>query len=226
GPVRLLRPHQHPRSHLDSLPQAELPLAPPVNVKLQRMPLLANTFLPRCQSAGLLVVVLRDLHTPLNCRDVVAGRILLNHATHTELRGAGTNCLFHIAKPAVRNVIFSPLKEGRDDLFFEQAVEREAIGFGLDFLIMILALLANGPAVVAVVTFGPPAVENAAIWLAVEGGLLAAGATGFVGADRVVQPEVRAGNKVARHLDIIVFQENDLATELIAARRAINLFNH
>ncbi len=90
---------------------------------------------------------------------------------------------------------------------------------------MIFACLANRPAVPAIVTLGPPAVQDAAIWLPVERCFLAAGTTGFVRTYRVVQPEIGSGNQVASHLDIIVFQENDLAPECIAAREPVNLLN-
>ena len=81
---------------------------------------------------------------------------------------------------------------------------------------MVFALFADGPAVLAVVALCPPAIEDTTVRLTIERRLLTAGATGLVWTDRIIEPEVRTRDQVAGHIDVIVFQEDDLAAESIA----------
>src|SRR6185312_15876221 len=99
----------------------------------------------------------------------------LHHAAHTERGRAGADGLFHDCKPAMWQTIRAALEIRGDDLIFQDSVKREAIGLVLCFLIVIFALLADCPAILAVITLVPPAIQNAAIGQAVERSLLATG---------------------------------------------------
>jgi hypothetical protein len=68
-------------------------------------------------------------------------------------------------------------------------------------------------AVGAVVTFAPPAVHDAQVQTAVAARLLPAGAGGFQGPARIVEPDVAAGNHRARHVNVVVFDEHHVALE-------------
>src|SRR5579884_1626774 len=217
--------HPHPGAHLQALTQTELPLAAPIDVEFQAVPAAPDVLLPLREPARRLIIVPRDMRSLLDERHVVACGVLFHHAAHAECRCAGTDRLLHNAAPAMRNAFGVALEERGDDLLFEQAIQREAIGFSLGVLIVVLARFTDSPAIFAVVALGPPAIEDAATGLTVERRLLPAGAAGFVGADGIIQPEVGAGDEIARHVDIIVLQENDLPAKLVAARNAVDLLN-
>ena len=72
---------------------------------------------------------------------------------------------------------------------------------------------ADREAVRPVVGFGPPAVEHREVEPAVEHDLLPAGAGGFQRTPRVVQPDVDALHQVPADVDVVVFDEDDLAGE-------------
>src|SRR5579875_3026255 len=72
------------------------------------------------------------------------------------------------------------LKVCGNDFVLQQLIEGGAISLVLGALVVVFALLANGPSIPPVVALGPPAVQNTAIRLAIERGFLAAGATGLV----------------------------------------------
>src|SRR5271157_1381100 len=90
---------------------------------------------------------------------------------------------------------------------------------------MIFAFLANRPAVFTVVALSPPAIQDTAIRLSIQRCFLAAGTTGLVRANRIVQPEICTGNQVASHIYVVVFQEDNFSPECIAAREAVNLLD-
>ncbi len=125
----------------------------------------------------------------------------------------------------MRNTIRTAIIISRNNFFFEQPVERKAVGLGLRIGIVVFTFLANRPAVLAVVALGPPAIEDTAIRLSIESCLLTTCTACLVWPNRIVQPEIRARNQVAGHGDIIIFQENDLAPECIAARETIHLLD-
>src|SRR6266699_6563850 len=112
-----------------------------------------------------------------------------------------------------------------DDLFLEQAVQRKAVGLGLRIRIVVFTFLANRPAVLAGVALGPPAIEDTTIRLSIEGSFLTTRTACLVRPYGIFQPEIRARNQVASHVDIIVFHENDLAPKCIAARESIHLLD-
>src|SRR5260370_18967210 len=215
----------NPGSHINHLAKTELPIALPFHVQLQSGPGLPCFVLPGSQGTCLLVIGLCYCYAFLNRRHGIAGGVRLQHSMHAESGSACPNSLFHDRNPAMRDTIIPPVIVGRNDLVLEQGIQGAAIGLILRVLIVIFACLANRPAVPAIVTLGPPAVQDAAIWLPVERCFLAAGTTGFLRTYRVVQPEIGSGNQVATHLAIIAFQEIDLAPECIAAREPANLLN-
>src|SRR6185295_16599653 len=75
-------------------------------------------------------------------------------------------------------------------------------------------LLADRPAVVAAIPFGPPAVQDRRVDAAADGAFLAAGAARLLGPPRRVQPHVAPLHEHARDLHVVVLDEDDLAAEL------------
>ena len=71
-----------------------------------------------------------------------------------------------------------------------------------------------------VVGFVPPAVERRAVERAVEHGLHAAGAAGFEGTPRNVQPQVAAGEQQAADALAVAFDEDHAVLEAVVAARA------
>ena len=125
----------------------------------------------------------------------------------------------------MRNTVTSPFVVRRNDIALEQLVEREAIRFILHIRVVVFALLADSPAVLAIVALGPPAIQDTTIRLPVERRLLPACPAGLVWAYGIVQPQVRTGNQVACHINIVVFQENNLPPESVTAREAVDLLD-
>src|SRR5579859_451931 len=147
-----------PGAHVDVLAQAQLPVASALGVEFQPGPGFTHLLLPGCQHARLLVAILLDTYSLLDFRHVEARRILFHHALHTEGGGAGAYGLFHNSDPAMRNAVRALLVESGDHLFLERLVERKAIGLILRVGVVVFAFLADGPAILAVEAFGPPAV--------------------------------------------------------------------
>src|SRR5205807_9892674 len=110
-------------------------------------------------------------------RYIAARGIFFDHASHTTRGRACTNGLLHDGRPFVRNVIGAAIIVGWNNFLFKQAVQRQAIRFSLYVRVMIFTLSTDGPAILAVVALGPPALKDAAISLSIESGLLTAGAT-------------------------------------------------
>src|SRR5579859_6015668 len=207
----------HPGAHVDALAQADLTIAPAVGVEFQAGPPFAHLFLPRSQRADLLVAILLDAHGLLNFRHVEERGVFFYHAPHTERGSAGAYGLFHNADPAMRDAARALLVVRGDNFVLERRVERQAIGLVLGVGVVIFAFLADGPAVPAIEALGPPAIQHAEIGLPVERGFLPAGPAGLVRANGIVEPYIGAGDQVTRHIDVVVFQENDLAPEGVAA---------
>src|SRR5258707_5147252 len=92
----------------------------------------------------------------LNIWHVEACRVLLNHTAHAKGRRAGADSLFHDGQPAMWQAVGAALEVRGNDLVFQHSVEREAVRFVLRVLVVIFALLADGPAVHPVIAFVPP----------------------------------------------------------------------
>src|SRR5215204_530767 len=105
--------------------------------------------------------------------------VVLDHALRAERRRDGAYRLLHDGHPAGRHVALAAVVVERDEGVFEGGVEAFGVGEVLLLLGGVLLFLSDGPAVVAVVRLGPPAVEDAEVGGAVEGSLLAGGAAGF-----------------------------------------------
>src|ERR1700731_3487049 len=180
---------------------------------------------PCCQNTGQFIVVLLNGYPPLDFRNIKARSIFFHHTFHAEFRSASANGLLHGSDPAMRNTIRTAIIISRNNFFFEQPVERKTVGLGLRIGIVVFTFLANRPAVLAVVALGPPAIEDTAIRLPIQCSFLTTCTACLMWSNRIVQPEIRARNQVAGHGDIIIFQEDDLAPESIAARETIHLLN-
>ena len=215
----------YPCSHLNPLTKAQLSFASPIHVNFQAGPRLPDLLFPIGQHPRLFVVILLNLHAVLNFRHVEARRIIFHHAPHAEPGCTSTNGFLHDGNPAVRNAVRPTIIVGGNNFLFEQAVQRKTIRLCLHVRVVIFSLFPDSPAILAVVALGPPAIEDAAIWLSIQRSLLTTGSTGLVRADRVVKPEIRAGDQVASHTDIIIFQEDDFAAKCITARDTIHLLD-
>ena len=109
-------------------------------------------------------------------------------------------------------------KNMRHDLFGQRLVKVGAVHAVL-FLDDVAGCesVADGKTVRAVVAFAPPAVEDAEVQAAVAAGLHAAGAGGFERAARVVQPDVAAGHHLPRDVDVVIFDEHEVARQVRCA---------
>src|SRR5579875_1903846 len=124
----------HPGPYFDCLAQAELTLAASLHVESQALPALLNALFPLSQCAGQLVGVLLDPLALLNLGYIEACRVFLHHPSRTEVRGTGADGFFHIADPAMRQTAIGQIAliVGRDDLPFQESVERQTVSLILN----------------------------------------------------------------------------------------------
>ena len=108
----------------------------------------------------------------------------------------------------------------------ENAVEVFAVAGVVHIHVGVGAAGADGEAVEAVVGLGPPAIEHGEVEAAVEHHFLAAGAGGFQGTARIVEPDVDALDEVAADVDVVVLDEDELVGEVGVAHHLGDLLQH
>ena len=142
-------------------------------------------------------------------RSVKALGVLLYHAMRVEHRSDGPDRFAHELQPGQRQfaVRFRVIK--RDNLVLEELVE----GAGVDLALKVDRaawgdLRADRPAVVAVVTFAPPAIEHTQIQAAIGGQFHSTRATRFQRPERIVQPKIDALDEATRDVGVVVLDEN------------------
>ncbi len=127
--------------------------------------------------------------------------------------------------PCARDAIGITIKEHRHNLFGERLIKIRAVHAILLGDVVGMGILADGETVGAIVTFAPPAVEDAQVHAAVAAGLHAARAGSFERAARVVQPDVAAGNHLARDVNVVIFDEDKIAREFAVFAQMDNLLD-
>src|SRR5579859_2704102 len=135
--------------------------------------------------------------------------VIFQHAPHAERRRHATDGVLHGRHPTVRYAVQSAVVIRWHNLAFEKVVERGGVGGVAGILVGIVARLADGPAIMAVVSLFPPAVYDTAIGQAVEAGLLAARAARLVRANGGIEPHIAAGDEMARHIYVVIVEEDD-----------------
>lgn len=175
---------------------------------------------PCRERAGQQAVLGAHFHVALRGRPVTFFEVLAHHAGAAVLRAQRSDAVFHARDPAVGQSVVGAFEVERRHFVFQQRVEAFGVG--------VVALLGgrvvdgcdarpDGPAVEPVVAFAPPAVGHAQIERAVGGRFLAAGAAGFVGAARRVQPDVAALHHGSGDVEVVVGDEEEFAEEFVSA---------
>ncbi len=80
----------------------------------------------------------------------------------------------------------------------------------------------DGPTVLPVVALAPPAVQHAQVDDAVDARLLPGGAAGLHGVLRGVEPDVHAGDQLARQRQVVALHQHDAAGELRSPRELVD----
>src|SRR5690349_14416701 len=88
-----------------------------------------------------------------------------------------------------------------------------------------LPAVADGEAVLAVVGFGPPTIEDRQVEPAVEHGLHTTRAGGFFWPARSVQPNVDPLHQVPGDVDVVIFDEREAAGEAAVVAEVFNLLD-
>src|SRR6478735_8185609 len=81
----------------------------------------------------------------------------------------------------------------------------------------------EGEAILAVVGFRPPSVQDGEIQSAVEHDFLSAGSAGLQRSSRVVRPDVDTLDEMPPHVDVVVLEKQDLARETRVPHQLRNL---
>src|SRR5688572_1913675 len=156
---------------------------------------------------------LRNLNPVRLFRQVKLLSVFLHHARGAEARRECDHGAANHFDPFPGNAVRIAVVELRNDLLGERFVEVGAVPTVLFLDIRWVRIVTDRETVGAVVPFAPPTVENAEIQTAVTGSFLTAGAGGFEGAARIVEPNVAARNHLARDVDIVIFNENEVSFE-------------
>ncbi len=144
--------------------------------------------------------------------------ILLDHAIGRKDRAEALQGCFHKGYPAAGDVVRPALIVKRHDFLFEQIVEGPALNLVLVLDIFVDFAFPDGPAVVALVSFAPPPVENTHVEAAVESHLHAAGAAGLHGAERGVEPDIDPLHQMPGNLHVVIFNKNNSVAEALLVR--------
>src|SRR6266478_4107875 len=113
----------------------------------------------------------------------------------------------------------------RNDLVLEQLIKTARVSFVLKFNRAIINLGPNRPAVVAVVSFTPPAIEHAEIDPAIWRRFHSAGPACFQRTKRMVQPKIDTLHETARDVAVVIFQKHDAILETGFTTEFINLLD-
>src|SRR5215216_761581 len=145
---------------------------------------------------------------------VVALGVVAHHPAGQDGRPQRDQVVLDHGDPAPGQAV-RPVVEQRQDLVLEQVVDGRRLelvaALGLDG-----GVVGRGdrPAVLAVVQLVPPAVADRQVEAAVEGRLHAAGPTGLVRPQGVVEPDVGPGDQGPGHGHVVVGQERDPVPDL------------
>src|SRR6267143_4178702 len=77
-----------------------------------------------------------------------------------------------------------------------------------------MSIFADGKAIGAVVTFTPPAIEDAEIETAMAASFHAAGARGLQRTARRIEPDITTGDHLPRHVHIIILNKNEVPLKI------------
>src|SRR5665213_3266717 len=144
---------------------------------------------------------------------VILLRIFLDHAVGGESRHERDHRAADALEPGARNALRVTFKKQRDDFFGEGLVKVRAVETILFFHTFGLGIFTDGKAIGLVITFAPPAVEDAQVHAAVAAGFHAARAGSFERTARVIQPDVAAAHHLARNVNIVIFEKHEVARE-------------
>ena len=151
--------------------------------------------------------------------------VFFHHPLRVEHRRDAANRFAHQLQPGEGKFAVRLRVIERDDLVLEQLIKTARVHFVLKFDCAIVDFGADRPAVVAVVTFAPPAVEHAQIDPAIGRRFHSACPACFQWPKRMVQPKIDPLDKTARDVAIVVFQENDAILDSGFAAKFVNLLN-
>jgi hypothetical protein len=110
----------------------------------------------------LLTIIISEINSPAGGRYIKFISILCHHAVCIKDRGDGPDTMFHHSDPFLGQP-GSPTVIHWDQLFLQGNKKRNAVLLILGFFILVIAFRPNDKAVVAIVSFRPPAVQSADI---------------------------------------------------------------
>ena len=202
-------------AHLQAFAKASLEflagLVQPLEPHL--LPGLAHAGLPLRQRPGATEAIARQQLAMARGRHIEALGVLGHHPVRVEMRDAGNHRPLGDMNPFVREAALVAVVVGRDHLVLQHVIERGRVIGIAHVRVGMLALAADGPAVVALVALRPPAIEDAQVRHAVHRRLHAGGARGLQRPDGIVQPHVHAGGHVAGQRHVVALQHQHLADE-------------
>src|SRR5438046_2840762 len=149
-------------------------------------PIFADTRFPLAEIAGGGAIVLRKIAVSLRRGSVEPLGVFLDHAMSIEDGRDAADRFAHELEPGEGKFAVGLGVIKRDDLVLEQLIKAAGIHFVLELDSAIFDLGADGPPVVSIITFAPPAIQNAEIETAVGRRFHSAGAARFHTTQRIV----------------------------------------
>src|SRR5438552_18461514 len=88
-----------------------------------------------------------------------------------------------------------------------------------------MGIFADGEAIGAIVTFAPPAIEDAEIEAAMAAGFHPAGARGLERTARRIEPDITTGNHLPRHVHVVILDENQVPLQIAVFAQVNNMLD-
>ena len=192
---------------------------------LDLRPILAHSGFPFAQIGRRLPAIAGKLGEGFGGGQVEALGVFLHHAMGIKDRRDAADRFAHQLQPRERQPAIGPRIIEGNDLILEQLVKTGGIDIVLKLHVAVLDLGADHPSIFVVVTFAPPAIEDAEVEAAVGRQLHAAGAAGFERTKRSVQPKIDPLDKSTPDVGIVVFDEDDAIFEARFVAQFENLLN-
>src|ERR1041385_1312238 len=150
-------------------------------------------------------------------RNVHLFSIFLHHPAGGKVRSYRADRLLHNLHPTPRNISGITLVESRNNLFFQQAINR----FRFRGLVSGLGGI-NEPTIRAGVALGPPTIGNAQVWNAVDGGFHPACAARLQRFSWIVEPDITSLNEEMRYMQVVLVDKCNPASEPLIHGSTIN----
>ena len=142
-------------------------------------------------------------------------RVVHHHAIGIEAPAKRADGSLHALDPAARQTVAITLVVQRNHFFAQRPVANPPPSrVSWTSHVGVRSARPDGESIHAVVSLGPPAIENRKVQSAIQDHLLTARARCLQRPPRIVQPDINALHQMAADVDVVVFDKDELICEL------------